>query len=158
MIITHLPAQVIGPLQHLINAERRWRERANKQKDAVERHPSLAALRGLKPSDLGEPEALWTSDCSQMAVARVRTGKAVVSIRQTSLSHVGELGKQALVMRERRLAAVVTPMPFIPGVVKTMQASLRWAPALPPLRRPSSAPPRRHGPPPYNHPNPNSTL
>lgn len=123
--------EVLGPLQHIINADRKWRDKANRQKDAVARLPTVSALRGLTSADLGPCEALWTSDCSQLAICSLKgdKGGATATVRQTSISLAVELGRQATIMRERALAQVITPMPYIPAVMKTMRDG-RWLTAV----------------------------
>ena len=120
--------EVLGPLQHLINADRKWRERAAQQKAMASVSPLSA--RALALADLQSAEALWVSDCTQLLVARLRTAAdSSVTLRQTSVAMAVATGRQGAVMRERKLAEIIVPMPFIPAVAKTFRDST-WLTAV----------------------------
>jgi CRP-like cAMP-binding protein len=125
--------EVLGPLAHIIDADRRWRERAAAHRTAAEAAPSVGALRALKAADLGAPRPLWACDVGRVAVARLAPGKGApndaVTIRQVAIGAAVAAGRQASVMRERELAGLIAPMPFIPAVMHTF-ADDTWLTAV----------------------------
>ena len=115
--------EVLGSLSHLIDADRRWRERAAKHRAAAAAMPSLKALRELTAGDLGPPRPLWTCDVGRVALAPLRPDRGApgdaVTLRQVAIGAAASAGRQASVMRERELSGLIAPMPFIPALLKS---------------------------------------
>jgi hypothetical protein len=115
--------EVLGSLSHLIDADRRWRERAAKHRAAAAAMPSLKALRTLTAEDLGKPRPLWTCDVGRVALAPLRADRGApgdaVTVRQVAIGAAAAAGRHASVMRERELSGLIAPMPFIPALLKS---------------------------------------
>lgn len=119
--------EVLGPLQYIINADRKWRERAAQHQEAVARRPSVAVLKSLNPLDIEISRVIYATDCTQVVVGRHRTRNEIMTLKMTSLSAAVELERQDRVARERALTkSVITPMPFIPSTLKSV-TSKEWA-------------------------------
>mmetsp|Transcript_4816 Transcript_4816/g.16791 ORF Transcript_4816/g.16791 Transcript_4816/m.16791 type:complete len:1045 (+) Transcript_4816:248-3382(+) len=119
--------EVLGPLQHIINMDRKWRERCAMQKEAVARRPSVAVLKALNPLDITIKDVLYTTDCTQLVVGQHSTRNEVMTLKMTSLSLATRKGRQAIVARERGLTKnTISPSPFIPASLKS-QADKLWA-------------------------------
>jgi len=110
--------EMLGPLQHIINSDRKWREKVSAQKEAVSRRPSVALLKNIRSTDFNVQLVLYTTDISQCVVAKHKTSGDIMTVRQISISLAEEHERQALVMRERSIRKMINPMPFIPAAIK----------------------------------------
>jgi len=120
---------VLGPLAQLLHADRVWRERAAAHANSAANLPGVAALRQLTAADIGPVSALWTCDIGRVGTAPLSAAdpdySLTVTLRQVAISKVAAAGRQESVMRERRLAGLIQPMPFIPSVLHAFVDS-RW--------------------------------
>ena len=125
--------ELLGPLAFILDADRRWRERAARHANDSAALPSVSALRALTAADLGAVSVLWSCDVGRVAVARLAPGHGApgdaVTLRQVAIGKASGLGREASVMRERELAGLIQPMPFIPAVMNTF-ADSTWLTAV----------------------------
>jgi len=120
--------ELLGPPHFILNADARWRERAARQGASTAALPSSARLRALGPGQLARPprRLLWTCDVGRVALCAL-SGAAppgeplLVTVRQISVTRAAALGRQASVMRERQLAGLISPMPFIPALMASFE-------------------------------------
>jgi len=130
--------EVLGPLQHIIDADRRWREKTAMRKESVLRRPSVGVMLKFRLSDLEQLGILYRTDSSVVALMKHKVNENVYTIRLTSIKYAVDLERQANVVRAHELACSLQPSLFVPSVVRSLKddrvlAELVYTHALAPL-------------------------
>jgi len=113
--------EVLGPLQHIINSDRKWRERSVQHKEATGRKP-LASLATMSRQQLDITEVLTRSDICQVSSVTHKTSKETFLLKTWGLKRVVDAKRQSQVMKEHNIQLGLSPAPpIIPNVIKTFK-------------------------------------
>lgn len=104
--------EVLGPLQAIIDEDRKWREKVAKTKQLVQEAEGLA---NVTTTDF-EPQAVpVASDYGRLVIAQNKNSQSVYTLKGASKSKVVQLGQQSRLMSEKALfASLVNHHAYVP--------------------------------------------
>mmetsp|Transcript_10771 Transcript_10771/g.14668 ORF Transcript_10771/g.14668 Transcript_10771/m.14668 type:complete len:1045 (+) Transcript_10771:197-3331(+) len=113
--------EVLGPLQTIINSDRKWRERSVQHKEQAARKP-MANLHNLSRGHLDVTDVLYKTEICQVSRVQHKQSKENLLLKTWGLKKVEEAKRQTQVMKEHNIQLGLSPAPpIIPNVVKTFK-------------------------------------
>ena len=113
--------EVLGPLQGIIDADRRWREKAAILKESQLRRPSVAQMLSFVLGDLKPYANLYTTNSSVVSLVKHKGKSETYVMRQTSIAQTTEQGLQHQLIKMRNIMKTTLPLPLIPSVVRVFK-------------------------------------
>eukprot|EP00239_Pterosperma_sp_CCMP1384_P005868 CAMPEP_0197853594 /NCGR_PEP_ID=MMETSP1438-20131217/23022_1 /TAXON_ID=1461541 /ORGANISM="Pterosperma sp., Strain CCMP1384" /LENGTH=1036 /DNA_ID=CAMNT_0043468065 /DNA_START=138 /DNA_END=3245 /DNA_ORIENTATION=+ len=116
--------EVLGPLQNIINEDRKYREKAAELKQQALKRPSMMQTKRVAGEDLKLLDVMYTTDISMVTtVSNNVAGKdTVCALKAYSLAKVGERKREAAVLRELSVMKDINPISSIPTLVMCYQS------------------------------------
>jgi len=115
--------EVLGPLQFIINADRKWREKSVQFKEAVARKPQLTGdLRGVLSKHLEVTNVLYNTEvCFVAMVSHKQSGESYL-MKNWGIARVVQDKRANQVIKEHNIHLGLSPAPpIIPNVITTLK-------------------------------------
>eukprot|EP00308_Calcidiscus_leptoporus_P000358 CAMPEP_0119357956 /NCGR_PEP_ID=MMETSP1334-20130426/6257_1 /TAXON_ID=127549 /ORGANISM="Calcidiscus leptoporus, Strain RCC1130" /LENGTH=1049 /DNA_ID=CAMNT_0007372323 /DNA_START=84 /DNA_END=3233 /DNA_ORIENTATION=+ len=104
--------EVLGPLQAIIDEDRKWREKVAKSKQLQQ---EAEGLNNVKSSDFEAQAVPVATDCGRLVIATNTSTLNVYTVKVASKAKVVQLGQQSRIMSEKALfASLVNHHAYVP--------------------------------------------
>ncbi|PIN11681.1 Serine/threonine protein phosphatase [Handroanthus impetiginosus] len=110
---------VVGPLAKLSQDDHRSKQYSSSLSSESIKESDTSIIKKIQLSDLEWRTCLYSTDCSEIGLVRVADTENLLSLKRFSKQKVKELGKEALVLKEKNLLKSVTQSAFVPRVICT---------------------------------------
>ncbi|KAK3285136.1 hypothetical protein CYMTET_7243 [Cymbomonas tetramitiformis] len=112
--------ECLGPLQHIINADRKWREKCAQQKEGNQRK-SVANLTEMVRADFEIVDVLYTTEVCMVARVSEKKHDTTYCMKVYSAAQVHKHNRTAQVLKEKNIHHHLSPLATIPGIAKTLK-------------------------------------
>mmetsp|Transcript_35411 Transcript_35411/g.77332 ORF Transcript_35411/g.77332 Transcript_35411/m.77332 type:complete len:1057 (-) Transcript_35411:770-3940(-) len=115
--------EVLGPLQFIINADRKWREKSVQLKEAVAHKPYMRAnLAAVRRSQLDYINVLYQTEICTVASVRHKSTGEIYLLKNWGIERVVSTKRQNQVIKEHNIHLGLSPAPpIIPNVLTTFK-------------------------------------
>ncbi|XP_050388056.1 protein phosphatase 2C and cyclic nucleotide-binding/kinase domain-containing protein [Argentina anserina] len=110
---------VIGPLTKLTQDDQKSRDQSSEILTESAKIIDISALTKVQLADMEWRRCLYSTDCSEIGLVRLRGPENMLSLKRFSRKKVKKLGKDAQVLKEKDLIKSMCPSACVPQVLST---------------------------------------
>ncbi|EYU30730.1 hypothetical protein ABFS82_11G051800 [Erythranthe guttata] len=111
---------VVGPLAKLSRDDHKSSKHyTTNLSSESDRKFDTSTIKNIQLADLEWRTCVYSTDCSEIGLVRVKDSENLLSLKRFSKQKVKKLGKEELVLKEKKLLSSVSQSPFVPRVICT---------------------------------------